>query len=424
MLSTSNPQRALVALVQVLGLSVWFAAAAVVPSLHSDWGIGVAAAAWLTIAVQIGFVVGAITSAVFNLADRIAPQCLLAASALGAAACTTVLAIVSTGLETAIPLRFLTGLLLAGVYPVGMKLMASWAGSTSRGRLFGVLIGALTVGSALPHLISGLGPLPWRSVLLAAAALSTAAAAIAVGLIRPGPHLDVRTVARDPKQAIAVFVERGPRLVILGYLGHMWELYALWTWLPLFVLVGREQRGEDGFTATGLVTFVAIGVAGAGGCLLGGWASDRFQRAPVAVAALVISAACCLLSPLFFAGPTVVLVAFLVVWGAAVIADSGVFSTVLSETTDPRFVGTALTAQTAAGFLLTVVSIQLIPLVAGVVGWQYAFLILALGPLIGAAAMSAPPVRQYRKSKEENTDDHHAYAAVRRSDGTAFTHSH
>lgn len=420
----ANPQRALVALVQVLGLSVWFAAAAVVPGVHSDWGIGAAAAAWLTIAVQIGFVVGAVTSAVFNLADRIAPHYLLAASALGATACTAMLAVVSTGLETAIPLRFLTGLMLAGVYPVGMKLMASWSGSTGRGRVFGVLIGALTVGSALPHLIGGLGPLPWRGVLLVAAALSTAGAAIALALLRPGPHLAVRTVARDPKQAIAVFVERGPRLVILGYLGHMWELYALWTWLPLYVLVGREQRGENGFTATGSLTFVAIGVAGAAGCLLGGWASDRFQRAPVAFVALVISGACCVLSPVFFAGPTVVLVAFLLVWGAAVIADSGVFSTVLSETADPRFVGTALTVQTAAGFLLTVVTIQLVPIVADLVGWQYAFLFLAPGPLIGAAALLAPPVRGYRKPKEENTNDHHTYAAVRRSDSAAFTHSH
>src|SRR5882757_2152889 len=165
MLSRTNGQRALVALVEVLGLSVWFSATAVVPSLRVEWGIGSTAAVWLTASVQIGFVVGAVTSAVFNLADRTPPQQLLAASALCAATCTAVLALFVDGLGAAIPLRFLTGMFLAGVYPVGMKLMATWSQSFDRGRTFGVLLAALTLGSALPNLISGLGPLPWRSVM-------------------------------------------------------------------------------------------------------------------------------------------------------------------------------------------------------------------------------------------------------------------
>ena len=169
----------------------------------------------------------------------------------------------------------------------------------------------------------------------------------------------------------------------------MWELYALWTWLPMFVVAGRGARGDAAVGSTGFIAFGAIGVAGTVGCLLGGWASDRFGRPPAAVAALVISGTCCVASPLFFAGPTLLLVVFLLVWGTAVIADSGVFSTVLSETTDTRFVGTALTAQTATGFLLTVVTIQLVPVVAELIGWQYAFLLLAPGPLLGAVAMSA-----------------------------------
>ena len=191
-----------------------------------------------------------------------------------------------------------------------------------------------------------------------------------------------------------MFAERGPRLASLGYFGHMWELYALWTWLPMFVVASRAERGDAAASSTGFIAFVAIGVAGTIGCLLGGWASDRFGRSPAAVAALVISGACCVASPIFFAAPTVVLVVFLLVWGAAVIADSGVFSTSLSETTDARFVGTALTAQTAIGFLLTVVTIQLVPVVADLIGWQYAFLLLAPGPLIGAVAMSALGARQ------------------------------
>jgi MFS family permease len=424
MLSPINRQRTLVALVQVLGLSAWFSATAVVPSLRSEWGIGAAAVVWLTASVQVGFVIGAVVSAVFNLADRTRPENLLAASALGAAACTAALALFVTGLGAAVPLRFLTGMLLAGVYPVGMKLMASWSASIDRGRSFGVVLAALTLGSALPHLISGLGPLPWRTVMMAAAALTAAGAVVALAVLRPGPHLAVHALTPNPRSALALLAERGPRLASLGYFGHMWELYALWTWLSMFVVAGREERGDVTAASTGFIAFVAIGVAGAMGCLVGGWASDRFGRPPAAAAALLISGTCCVVSPLFFASPTIVLVVFLLVWGAAVIADSGVFSTVLSETTDPRFVGTALTAQTAIGFLLTVVTIQLVPIVADLIGWQYAFLLLAPGPLIGAAAMSALRVPTTHPHLEEVSHDYQLYAhdAVPRSDSAALTH--
>jgi MFS family permease len=406
-----------------MGLSVWFSATAVVPSLRVEWGIGSTAAVWLTASVQIGFVVGAVTSAVFNLADRTPPQQLLAASALCAATCTAVLALFVNSLAAAIPLRFLTGMFLAGVYPVGMKLMASWSQSSERGRTFGVLLAALTVGSALPHLISGLGPLPWRGVMLAAAALAAVAAVVAAILIRPGPQLDIRVATSNPRYAIAIFADRGPRLVSLGYFGHMWELYALWTWLAMFVAAGRAQRG-DATSATGLMVFVVIGVGGTAGCLAGGWASDRFGRPPAAVAALVVSGACCAASPVFFAAPTAVLIVFLLVWGAAVIADSGVFSTSLSETTDPRYVGTVLTAQTAVGFLLTVVTMQLVPLAAGLVGWQYAFVLLAPGPLIGAVAMSALRVPQHQPHPTEESHDQefNAHNPFRRSDSGALAH--
>ena len=386
--SSTNQQRALIAMVQVLGLSVWFSATAVVPSLRTEWGIEPTAAVWLTASVQIGFVVGAVTSTALNLADRFPPQYLLAASSFGAASCTAALAAVSGGLATAIPLRFLTGVLLAGVYPVGMKLMASWSPSSDRGRAFGVLIGALTLGSALPHLISGLGPLPWRAVMATAAILGLAGALVAALVLVPGPHLDTRPVTPHPRYAIAMFRDRGPRLANIGYFGHMWELYALWTWLSAFIVAGREQRGSTVTAANSIITFTSIGLAGFVGCLLGGWAADRLGRPPAAAAALVVSGLCCLLSPLMFTAPLGVLLPFLLVWGAAVIADSGVFSTVLSETADRRYVGTALTAQTAIGFLLTVVTIQFVPLAASHIGWQYAFLLLAPGPVVGAAAMT------------------------------------
>ena len=387
--SSANRQRCLVALVQILGLSVWFSATAVVPSLRAEWGLGSAAAGWLTASVQIGFATGAVTSALLNLADRVRPQHLLAVSSGCAAVCTAALAFFAHGLSSAIPLRLATGVVLAGVYPVGMKLTASWSGSADRGRAFGVLIGALTLGSAFPHLINGFGPLPWRTVLATAATLSAVAAVLALLAVVPGPHLDTTAVKLNPRHALAMFADRRLRLTNIGYLGHMWELYALWTWLAMFILAGRQQRGDGAASSTGIIAFSAIGVAGVAGCLLGGWASDRFGRRPAAVTALAISAACCIASPLFFTVPTVVLIVFLLVWGAAVIADSGVFSTSVSENADKRLVGTALTAQTAIGFLLTVVTIHLVPLAADLIGWRYAFLLLAPGPLIGAVAMTA-----------------------------------
>lgn len=382
-------QRSLIAAVQVLGLSVWFSATAIAPSLREEWGLSSTSSVWLTGSVQIGFAVGALLSSILNLADRFDPHRLIFVAAAGAAACTALLAAVSDGLSSAVPLRFATGFFLAGIYPVGMKLVASWSESVDRGRWFGVLIGALTLGSALPHLIGGLGPLPWRAVMVTASLVAFSGGVVALAFIRSGPLL-VRSARPQARYAFSVFGERRPRLANIGYFGHMWELYALWTWLPVFVSVSREgSMGEDGrfSSAVSLTAFATIGVAGLVGALIGGWASDRFGRSAAAIGALGISGLCCLLSPFAFAAPGVVLVAFLSVWGASVIADSGVFSTALSETADQRYVGTALTVQAAAGFMLTVVTIQVVPLIAAWLGWQYAFLVLAPGPVVGVIAM-------------------------------------
>jgi MFS family permease len=384
-------QRALIALVQVLGLSVWFSASAVVPALRGEWAVSSAAAVWLTASVQLGFVAGAVASAALNLPDRLPPQLLMAGSAALAAGCTALFAAAATGLGAAVPLRFVTGIFLAGVYPVGMKLTASWSEPARRGRAFGILIGALTLGSALPHLIDGLGDLPWRAVMATAAGFGLLGAAIAAALVRPGPQFAAAAVAKPhPRYALVMFSERGPRLVNLGYFGHMWELYALWTWLPTFLIAGDATRaGQDSNSQIGLLAFVSIGLAGVAGCLLGGWAADRIGRSAAAVSALVVSGTCCLLSPLFFGAAPGWILTLSIVWGAAVIADSGVFSTSLSEVADRRYVGTALTAQTAIGFALTVVTIQLVPVLADAVGWRWAFWLLVPGPVVGAIAMRA-----------------------------------
>ena len=383
-------QRGLIALVQVLVMGVWFSASAVVPALARQWHMSAGAAAWLTTPVQAGFVAGAIGSAVLGLADRMRPHLLVAGCAAGAAGCTLVMALFADGPFAAVPLRFATGAFLAGVYPVGIKLMASWSRPAGRALAMGVLIGALTLGSALPHLIGGLWRLDWRAVLAASAAIAFAGAIMAGVLIRPGPQVPLAGRAGRPRSALAMFADRGPRLVSLAYFGHMWELYALWTWLPAFLAASSTApAGLPAAAVSGIDAFLVIGVAGLAGCLIGGWAADRAGRAATAAAALAISGACCLLSPLSFTASRPWLLAFAAVWGAAVIADSGVYSALLSELADRRYLGTALTAQTAIGFLLTIVTIQLIPLLAAAVGWRYALLALAAGPLTALAALTS-----------------------------------
>jgi MFS family permease len=398
-------QRGAVAAVQVLALAVWFSVSAVVPSLREEWGISSAAAVWLTGSVQLGFVVGAVGSAALNVPDRLRPHRVLAASAAVAALCTLLFALVVSNMAGAIALRFLTGVFLAGVYPVGIKLMASWSASSVRGRALGILVAALTLGSALPHLIGGIADLPWRAVLFTAAGIGLLGALLALTLVRPGPYLSPSAQARYPRYALAMLGERGPRLANLGYFGHMWELYALWTWLPTFLLA--TPSAPDLPASAEITIFLATGVAGVIGCLLGGWGADRFGRPPAAVAALAVSGLCCLLSPLAFRATPTLLVIFCAIWGASVIADSGIFSTLLSEVADSRFVGTALTAQTAIGFGLTTVSIQLVPVLADAVGWQYGFLLLAPGPALGALAMASikhRPDAAATESRDHNRD--------------------
>lgn len=384
-LGQPSSQRALIALTQVLSLAVWFSVSAVVPSMQQDLMLNDSTTVWLTGTVQIGFVVGALTATILNLSDRVRPNILLGLSAVLAAVCTFSVAVFAEDVTVALILRFATGVCLAGVYPVGMKLMASWASAAERGAAMGLLIGALTLGSTLPHLISGFAVLPWRTVLNITAAVALLGAVIAFTVIRVGPHLPQSSRSLNPRYLLTMFAEAGPRRVNLGYFGHMWKLYALWTWIPLFVLNSPASPDSRGYDQA--MIFFTLGVVGYAGCRAGGRAADRYGREKAAVVALSISGLCCLLSPLAFVAPAPVLAIFCGVWGASVIADSGVFSAMLSEVADQRYVGTALSAQTAIGFAITVASIQLVSLIANVSSWQLAFLALVPGPLLGVIAM-------------------------------------
>jgi MFS family permease len=378
---TAGRQLGFIAAVQVLAMATWFSASAVVPALRAEWGLTTAGATLLTVAVQLGFVTGALTAAVLNLADRVPAHRLVAVCALAASGATAAVAAFAHGPATAVPLRFLTGVALAGVYPTGLKLMTSWF-DRGRGLALGVVVAALTLGSALPQLIGA--ALPWRAVLLVAAGAAAVAAAVAARLVRAGP-LAAPTPPFRPRYLLSLFRERGPRLANLGYFGHMWELYAMWTWLPAYLTASFAGTGAP--LPVGVAAFVAIGVAGVAGCLLGGWLGDRVGRARFAALAMATSATCCVAAAFAFGGPPPVVLALAVVWGAAVIADSGLFSACTSQVVDPRYTGTALTAQTAIGFLLTVVTIQATPLVAERVGWPVAVALLGLGPAAGAVAM-------------------------------------
>jgi MFS family permease len=373
---TSRRALTLLALSLTLSMSTWFSASAVIPQLREEWEFSTKAGAWLTIAVQLGFVLGALLSSALTLTDMLAPHRLILVGSVGAAGANALL-LVAGDVSAAIPLRFATGFFLAAVYPPAFKLMATWF-IRGRGTALGVLAGAIALGSALPHLVNGLGSVAWQPVIVVTSVLTVGGGLVAALGVPEGPYPFPPGVF-DPRQLGLAFSNRGVRLASFGYFGHMWELFAMWAWFAAFA---RAELFHSQ-SAAALAAFAVIGV-GAIGCVVGGLASDRFGRPETAAACLACSGVCAL-SIGWLTGWAAMLVGL--VWGFTVIADSAQFSTLVTEHADQAYVGTALALQLAAGFTLTVATIWLIPVVEGAIGWGYAFSLLALGPAIGIASM-------------------------------------
>lgn len=373
----------LLSLAELLGMSLWFSAAAVVPALRDEWKLGDASVGWLTIAVQLGFVGGTLLSAFLNLPDVLSVRYLFAVSAFAGALTNAAFGVYAHNAQTAIGLRFLTGMFLAGVYPPGMKIMATWF-QRSRGMALGVLVGALTLGKASPYLVNGLGSPNWRVNILFISLLAAVGGLIVLVFVSDGPHA-LPAAKFDWKQAVAVFSNRGVRLASFGYFGHMWELYAMWVWIPVMIRESLVASRASAATAE-VASFLVIG-CGAIGCVVAGLIADRVGRTVVTSWALAASGSCCLVIGFLFGGNPILLLLVAAIWGATVVADSAQFSACVTELGDPRYVGTALTMQTCLGFLLTTISIEIVPLAVKQVGWRYAFAILAPGPLLGVIAM-------------------------------------
>lgn len=376
---------ALLVIAEVLVLSLWFISSATMPGMLAEVDVAPSRQALLSSGVQIGFVAGALVSAALGVADRFDPRRVFALSAVLAALANAALPVLEPGGNAAIAMRVITGALMAGVYPVGMKIATGW-GLKDRGLLVGILVGALTLGSSLPHLVTGLGGTDWRMAVYttSAAAFVGGFLVLAAGL---GPH-HARAPAFSMRAIALAWTDRRIRLAYGGYLGHMWELYVLWAWMPAAAAASFALQ-MDAAEATRLATwtaFAAIGL-GAASAVWAGWVAGRIGKANVAIIALAASLLAGLATAASFGGPWWLTAVLFVVWGIAVIPDSAQFSALVADAAPPHLAGSLMTFQTALGFLLTFATVQAAPVIAACLGWQPVLAALAIGPALGIAAM-------------------------------------
>ena len=367
-------------------LSIWFSASVISSELIKVWNISSDGMAWLSASVPIGFVIGALFSSAFGIADRYNPRKIFAISAFLGALFNGLIIYVTSG-SIGIVLRILTGVTLAGVYPIAVKLLSQWF-PVKRGFAIGILIAALTLGSSLPHVIViFFSMLNWKFVIVCSSFLALLAAIIIYWILEDAP-VSSKSAPFSFKSIKKVVRNKPVMLANYGYFGHMWELYAMWTWLPAFVTASFIRYSPDiSASFIALFSFVSIGISGGIGCVLGGFISDKIGRANLTILSMIISATCSILIGFTFGQMIWLTIILSIIWGMFVISDSAQFSAAVSEVAEVEYVGTALTFQMCIGFLITIFSINLIPVIQKVVGWEWVFSVLAIGPILGIISM-------------------------------------
>ena len=381
---------------EMAGMILWFSTAAVLPDMTREVAVSEARQAWLSSGVQAGFVIGALFVAITGIADRFDPRLVFFFSALCAAVANLGLLVAPLGGDVAIGLRVFTGAMLAGVYPIGMKIAFGW-GSKDRGVLVGLLVGGLTLGKSLPYLLAFAGGASWRITIVATSiiAIFGGLMVLAVGL---GPG-HVRAVSFDPSSIKLAWMDRKIRGAYLGYLGHMWELFVFWAWIAAAssasYAFSMDQHGAQSLGK--LTAFLAIAL-GAPACVIAGIWADKIGKAEVTLAALVLSGSAAILTALSFGGPVWITFALILVWGIAIIPDSAQFSAIVADNAPPHLSGSLLTLQTALGFTMTIATVQLTPIAATAFGWPTVLAALALGPIAGIVAML--PLRRSRQDAQ------------------------
>jgi MFS family permease len=369
-----------------LPMTTWFSATAIAPQLTRHWDLSPAQGAWITGDVQIGFATSALAFSIAGLLDMVSLRKVIGVSALMAAAANLFL-LFAPSIGLLLAARFVTGMALAGVYPPALKLASTWF-SRGRGTALGVLLAALTLGSAFPHLVSAqAAELAWQDVIVATSLAALAGALLIFWLGEEGPHPFAKS-SFYPRHIKTLLGNRALMLTNLGYLGHMWELYAMWGWILAYIRAGSPSLGVDGPRAASLLAFFVVASGGIGS-IVGGIVADHIGRTATAAAMMAVSGLCALTIGLTFCGPLWLFAAVAILWGTTVIGDSAQFSTMATELSDPRYVGTALSLQLSIGVALTLVAIHLTGSVAVAVGWRWSFLVLAPGPMLGVAAMLA-----------------------------------
>lgn len=383
----ARPSRILpvIILSQFAGASLWFAPNAVLSDLQREQGFGDSALSLITSSVQIGFIFGTLVFALFAIADRFSPRrVFFVCSGLGAVTNLLVL-MVADGFWEWLLLRFLTGFWLAGIYPVGMKIAAAWY-PTGLGQALGYLVGALVLGTAFPHLLRGAGAdLPWSVVIMVVSVMAALGGMIMWWFVPDGPYLPISS-RFNPKTLGSMFKNKPFRSAVFGYVGHMWELYAWWAFLPVWLTAYNHATDSQLNPSFWSFVLIAVGIVG---CVGGGRLSQKWGSAQVAFAQLAISGLCCGVSPFLFGAPTEIFLGFLMLWGVTVVGDSPQFSTLSAQTAPPDYVGSALTMTTSIGFFTTIVSLEFLAVLRPMVGVDMLFLLLIPGPVVGLLSLKS-----------------------------------